>query len=95
MSCSALTGMHISEVWDQVQDFVKATNSNGEFHLRRQQQLSEWLDALLQEALSQTFFGNQEILQLYKRSKTAVLEGRQTPTTAVNLLINAFTHAGY
>jgi LAO/AO transport system kinase len=90
LTCSALTGHNIPEVWQQIDSFVQNTHVSGTWQIRRKNQLSEWLDALLLEALSQTFFGNQTLNALYKSAKQDVLSGGITPTAAVYALIDHF-----
>lgn len=90
VTCSAITGYNIPEIWQIILDFVKATKANGMFEQRRMEQNLQWLDAMLIEALSNLFFSNPALNEHYQELKRKVLSGEVTPAIATNELIDLF-----
>jgi LAO/AO transport system kinase len=90
LTCSALTGLNIQEIWAKIAEFILFTKSNGSFEQRRCNQNLEWLNSMLMEALSQMFFDNKTIKNAYLDSQKLVLAGKQTPAFAATHLIELF-----
>jgi LAO/AO transport system kinase len=90
MTCSALTGANIQEVWKLVSQFIIATKASGVFEQRRNTQNLEWLNSMLTEALAQLFFNNKDLTPAYNYSKHQVLTGKLAPAFAVTNLIELF-----
>ena len=90
ITCSALTGYNISEVWSQIIQCLNITKSNGTFEQRRINQSLQWLDSMLIEALSHLFFGSKELKDNYQNAKQRVLSGAITPAIATHELIELF-----
>jgi len=49
--CSALSGSGLADISQAIDSFVELTKSNSQFAKRRQQQVSKWFEALLDEAI--------------------------------------------
>ncbi len=90
MTCSALTGLNIPEIWEQISTFLSITRGNGVFEQRRSGQNLEWLDSMLTEALTQLFFHDKGIADSYNNSKKLILAGKLTPAIAAIKLIDMF-----
>jgi len=90
VTCSALNGTNVPEIWKLVVEFNDVTNKNGAFEQRRVNQNLQWLDSMLMEALSHLFFGNKEIAGHYQIAKQNVLSGEITPAIATQQLIELF-----
>ncbi|MFO7660849.1 MAG: methylmalonyl Co-A mutase-associated GTPase MeaB, partial [Candidatus Cloacimonadaceae bacterium] len=90
ITCSALTGDNIPEIWQLINDFVKVTQANGVFEQRRTEQNLQWLDSMLMEALSNLFFSNKDLAEQYQKSRQKVLSGEITPAIATNELIELY-----
>jgi len=90
ITCSALLGTNIPEVWDVIVKFKETTIANDEFDQRRKRQNLEWLNTMLMEALSNLFFNQKELIEQYNALKMEVLSGKITPAFAASNLIEAF-----
>jgi LAO/AO transport system kinase len=90
MTCSALTGHNIEQIWATVSDFVQVVKSNGTFEKRRSAQLLEWLNTMLVEALSNLFFNDYELVEQYGLAKQEIQSGMVSPAIAVSRLIELF-----
>lgn len=91
ITCSALLGTNIPELWDLITAFKHLTEDNGYFYQRRKEQNLEWLDLMLMESLRVKFFDNKIIADKYKDIKNKVISGEITPTSGVADLITNFT----
>lgn len=90
ITCSALTGDNIPKIWQLINDFIKVTQANEMFELRRTEQNLQWLDSMLMEALSNMFFSNKDLAEQYHKSRQKVLSGEITPAIATNELIELY-----
>ncbi|MCR2820330.1 methylmalonyl Co-A mutase-associated GTPase MeaB [Lederbergia panacisoli] len=88
--CSSLTGTGIDEVWETIQDFIKATQSNSAFKERRQKQVKDWLFALIREQLETAFFNDEHIKEVWPKVEFAVMNGDTTVPDAADLLFSAY-----
>ncbi|MCB9459628.1 MAG: methylmalonyl Co-A mutase-associated GTPase MeaB [Anaerolineaceae bacterium] len=86
-TCSAQTNAGIPQLWEVVQQFIDITQSNGFFEKRRQQQLADWLNDLVQQRVMQAFFGSQLLQTALTSLRQQVLAGDLTAQTAANELL--------
>lgn len=87
ITCSAITGDGISDIWEIVQQFCQATRSTGSFQARRKAQTLEWFDALITEAVLNRFHQDPDIKQKLPRLEQAVAEGELPVALAVSQLL--------
>lgn len=90
VTCSALSGANVPQIWNIIEDFRKLTAGNGEFNKRRSNQQLEWLDSLLQNALYNLFFSDNDLHAAYERYRKEILSGKQTPALAASQLMDLF-----
>jgi len=90
LTCSAVEQIGIWEIWSAVNEFREITEDSGIFTERRQKQLLDWLDNMLNDGLHRLFFDNVIIKNKYKTFQTAVLQGNMTPTQSVVELLEIF-----
>ena len=82
------TGLH--ELWEVIQIFKRLTNETGVFQKRRDSQLLDWMQAMIDEHLHNLFFGDAVITGRMPEIKDAVLTGIISPTQAVAELVKMF-----
>ncbi len=87
VTCSALHGTNIDHIWQIITDFRTHTNATGLFQKRRTAQKLEWFDSMLRDCIYNQFFNNEMFSQAYKQSRSAILDGTQTPAAAVTYLL--------
>ncbi len=87
LTCSALTGAGIPEVWQMIQKFREETTKSGQFEARRRQQVSNWFDTLLTEAVLGKFFSDPGKKLLVDKIRQEVEQGELPVVMAVQSLI--------
>jgi LAO/AO transport system kinase len=87
LTCSALTGAGIPEVWQMIQKFREETTKSGQFEARRRQQVSNWFDTLLTEAVLGKFFSDPGKKLLVDKIRQGVEQGELPVVMAVQSLI--------
>ncbi|WKZ70306.1 MAG: methylmalonyl Co-A mutase-associated GTPase MeaB [Melioribacteraceae bacterium] len=90
LTCSALTGKGIPEIWKMIKDFEKLTKESGVFTQRRKEQSLEWVLRLVEDGLRDSFFNDDIIKKEYKLIQEQVLSSELPPTTAAEKLLNIF-----
>jgi len=90
LTCSALTGKGIPEIWEMIKEFEKVTKSSGVFIQRRKEQSLEWVLRLIEDGLRDSFFNNTKIKREFKYIKEQVLNSELPPTTAAEKLLKIF-----
>jgi LAO/AO transport system kinase len=90
LTCSALTGAGIPELWDTTETFFQKVKTSGVFDLRRQTQVLSWMRSLLEEHLYRRFFEHPEILKQLPAIEQQVKTGTIVTTRAVQQLLDAY-----
>ncbi len=89
-TCSALTGEGIDEIWEVVESFKGQTEASGVFQKRRQQQSLEWLNEMVIEQITSSFFEDPQIQLIRENIEHQVSEGTLPVTAAADLLLQKF-----
>ncbi len=90
LTCSALTGDNIPEIWSMAASFKEKTQADGTFAGRRQLQLRDWLHTLLQERVMEVFRKNSSVAGMLDTIEQQVINGELTSTKAAQRLIEAY-----
>jgi LAO/AO transport system kinase len=90
LTCSALTGEGIAEVWEVVEEFVDATRTAGTFEARRRRQTLAWVRDLIEARLLGRFLAHPGVAAARDTVEAAVLEGTLPPTAAATRLLEVF-----
>ncbi len=90
LTCSALTGDGVDEVWQVVEGFVSAAREAGTFEARRRDQALQWVRTMVEERLVARFSGHPGVQAVRSEVEEAVLEGRLPPSVAVERLLDVF-----
>lgn len=90
VTCSALSGKGIPEIWIMIREFEKITKKSGVFLQRRKEQSLEWVLRLVEDGLRDSFFNDEKIKKEYKLIQEQVLSSELPPTTAAEKLLNIF-----
>ena len=89
-TCSALTNVGIDEVWRVVERFIELTRDEGVFEQRRQEQIVEWMHAMVEQHLRDTFYRDAAIAQRLPSLEEAVRRGERTAAVAATELLELF-----
>lgn len=87
---SAVEKTGLTELWQVIQVFKKLTTESGVFQKRRDSQLLDWMQAMIDEHLHNLFFGDAVIMGRMPEIRDAVLNGVISPTQAVAELVKMF-----
>jgi len=89
-TCSALTGDGIDEIWKVVESFKEQTKTSGVFQRRRQQQSLNWLNEMVIEQITSSFYEDPQIQLIRENIEHQVSEGTLPVTAAADLLLQKF-----
>ncbi len=87
VTCSALDGSGIAEMWDIICKFRDTTTQSGIFDARRRQQSKDWMHAMIKEALLNKFYNNPEIKSALPDIEQKIVKGDLPVTQAVRELL--------
>lgn len=90
LTCSALTGDGIPDIWNSIEEFVLSQNKNSNFTKRRNAQTIEWIFAMIEENLKDSFYKNPNIIKLIPIIKDKVLAAELTPVLACQQLLSNY-----
>ena len=87
---SALTGMGVHEVWEQLLALRAALEGSGEFAGRRAEQARSWMWDEVGERVLSTFRSLPSVAALLPGVEADVVAGRRSPGSAVELLLRTW-----
>ncbi len=87
LTCSALTGAGMPEVWTMLEEFRTATTTNGVLEDRRRRQALEWMQTLVELGLRARFLGDPRIAAHRSALEAEVRTGRRSPGAAAEELL--------
>jgi len=90
MSCSAITGEGIADVWRAVQEHRRALEGTGELDELRAGQARAWMWSEVTESLRAELDADAEVAALVARLESDVVSGRVSPTAAARRILDAF-----
>jgi len=90
LTCSALTGDGIAEIWQTVLDHHLTLAENGYFHERRRQQALAWMHELIQSTLEDEFRKHPQVHARLPELESLVRQGRATSFGAARDLLALF-----
>jgi LAO/AO transport system kinase len=88
--CSAIQKTGLRELWEIIRIFSKMTKESGVFERRRDSQLLDWMNSMIDEHLHNLFFDDPVVMGRLPEIRQAVLQGTISPTQAVAELIARF-----
>ncbi len=90
LTCSALYGDGIPELWSKVGQFITHTQTSGAFTTRRQHQALAWLRTMVEEHLYRRFYEHPAVLAQLPRIEQGVAGGELMATKAVTELLAVY-----
>jgi LAO/AO transport system kinase len=91
MTCSALSGNGIKELWSCVSDYVALTKANGWFARARRAQQKHWLHETIEQALQQRFEVHPAVRHRMDALEQDVAEGKTTSFRAAQMLLEMYS----
>jgi LAO/AO transport system kinase len=89
VTCSALTGAGIAELWAQVLKHREQMTVSGEFAERRRSQQLRWMWTLVEQRVRARLHANAAIKGTLPKIEAAVSEGRLSPAMAADEIVAA------
>jgi LAO/AO transport system kinase len=91
MTCSALTGENIRELWELVLEHRALTKANGFFQQRRREQALEWMHELVRDGLAELFERDPRVAAQLPRLREEVRRGHISSFAAARQLLHLFS----
>ncbi len=88
VTCSALEGVGIEELWSIILEFRREAVASGHWYATRQEQRLAWLHALLKEGIRNSFYTHREVQEALPEYERAVLSGEVNVSDAARELLN-------
>ncbi|NDH24402.1 MAG: methylmalonyl Co-A mutase-associated GTPase MeaB, partial [Actinobacteria bacterium] len=87
LTCSALTGDGIAELWSQIEQHRASMEKSGDFARRRVRQQIEWMWSTVEERLIDDFRQRDDVRDEASRMEKLLADGAITPTAAARSLL--------
>lgn len=92
VTCSAVTGDGLDEIWMQIESFRDHCLSSGVFQTRRDEQIQEWVWSMAQESLVDAFNRAPSVLAAWGSAKSRLERGESTAPDALADVLAAFRY---
>ncbi len=92
--CSGLRNIGLDDLWAKILEHQRALTDSGELQARRRQQQLRWMWAMLDDRLMAALRSHPQVVDRLPLIERSVMEGRITPTLAVDKLLEAFGLSG-
>ena len=90
ITCSAVEGNGVPEIWDMVERYIDFTKENGYFNEKRTRQAKYWMYESINEHLRNHFYQNETIEKLLPRFEEQVLKDEISSFVAANKLLETY-----
>ena len=90
LTCSALTGDGIANVWRKIEDYSEKMNASGQFATRRANQAKAWMWSEIEESLIAALRIHPEVAKRVDTLEGEVAEGERSPGAAAREMLSAF-----
>lgn len=87
MTCSALKGIGIAEVWQTIREYADTAKSDGRFVQARADQNLSWMRQLIDELLRASLSQHPDVKKALPEIEAAVRAAQQTPLAAAKALL--------
>lgn len=90
LTCSALEGTGVDEVWTQLTAHRANHEASGEFATRRRRQQVGWMWAMARQAILSRFDNHPAVHEAGKTAEQQILDGTLTPAQAAERLLASY-----
>ena len=90
VTCSALEGRGIPEIWDRIRDFEDQAKEKGWFERHRKMQSKNWFYELIDQGLKRYFFQSEIVENEIQTIEKQVIEGEVPTAKAARRLLLSF-----
>jgi len=89
-TASAIKGIGIGNVWDEVLNFKKLVDDNGYFIKNRNHQQIQWMYNNINEELKNLFYGSKNIKEHLSNLEKDIVAAKISPVKAAEIMIQEF-----
>lgn len=93
LTCSALTGAGVPDLWNCVLEYAALTRQNDWFGQIRREQQRRWMHEMIEQALTLQFEANPAVRSRLEALENDVVEGRTTSFWAARTLLEVYSDA--
>ncbi len=90
VTCSALSGLGIADIWHLINDYQRFTKENNFFHANRKAQSHYWLTESIESALHLLFYKDPSVSAAFSEIEQQVLEGKISSFRGAEMLMAVF-----
>lgn len=90
MTASALSGLHLPQLWDAVEAYRKHTRENKYWEARRKEQLRQWLHESFEDLIYQRLHDDEALNRQMKQLENEVIQARLSAAGAASLLFKSW-----
>ncbi|MDX1617947.1 MAG: methylmalonyl Co-A mutase-associated GTPase MeaB [Balneolaceae bacterium] len=90
VTCSALTGEGIEEIWKMILDYISHTKETGFFEKKRLRQAKNWMYETIQDRLMERFYSDPAVKNRREEIEKKVAEGEMSSFKAAQTLLDLF-----
>jgi LAO/AO transport system kinase len=90
LTCSALTGEGVADVWNAIAGGVRAAGASGALPQRRAEQARSWMWSEVSDTLMEQFRREPAVRDRIAELEAAVVAGRVSPSAAAQQLLDTF-----
>ncbi len=91
VTCSALSGLGIADIWHLINDYQRFTKENNFFYTNRKAQAHYWLTESIESALRNLFYKDPSVLAAFLGIEQQVLAGEISSFLGAEVLMKVFT----
>lgn len=90
MTCSAMEGRGLEQIWEAVQDYLQLTRENGYFSRNRSRQARYWMYEFIDESLRSHFYAQPGIREKLDALEQDVLNGSRSSFNAAMKILEIY-----
>ncbi len=90
-TCSALSKVGITEIWERVEDYRNHATANGYFFRKRNAQASFWMHETIQEQMKRAFYQHPDMKHLIGEYEQRVLNSEMSSFVAAGKLLELYS----
>ena len=90
LTCSALEGTGVKEVWEMILSYKNILSKSGEFYTKRKEQAIDWMHFLIDEGLKNRFYKTEIINKALLKHIKDIEVGAISATVAAEEVLNLF-----
>lgn len=88
LTCSALSGKGLNEIWNSIEDYTVLTKKNNYFYQNRINQNKFWLKQMINESIQRSFYENTSVKVEFEKQLKKIEQGKTSVFEATQFLLS-------